>query len=186
MTKIQFLKQLDFTLKDLSYLERKDILKDYEEYFDIGLEEGKTEEQISFSLGSPDEISKELLSTYNIKKIKNTDTSPNILRALISILGLGFFNLVFILGPFLGLLGVLFAGWMSGLSFLISPFLILIKSLFSPSSFELFELFSSIALSGVGIFLLLGMFFVSKILIKVFIKYIKLNIKIITGGSKYD
>lgn len=44
LTKSQFLKELEFSLKDLSNLERQDILNDYEEHFTFGLQEGKTEE----------------------------------------------------------------------------------------------------------------------------------------------
>lgn len=186
MTKIQFLKQLDFALKNLSASERQDILKDYEEYFDIGLEEGKTEEQIAFSLGDPEEIAKELLITYHIKKVETKDTSSNMLRTLIAIIGLGFFNLVFILGPYLALLGIVLGGWITGITFIGSPFLLFIKFLIIPSSFKLLELFSSIALCGAGIFLILGMFFVTKLIIKISIRYVELNLKIITGGSRYE
>lgn len=186
MTKFQFLKELEFSLKNLSVLERQDILKDYEEHFTFGLEEGKTEEQISFSLGYPDEIAKELLSNYNIRIINSNDSSNdksnNILKSFIIGIALLFFNLTFILGPLLGLGGILLGFWITGFSFLVSPILVLIKSLFSLLSFNLFELFSSIGLSGFGILILIGMFFVSKFLVKALIKYIKLNIKLITGG----
>ena len=182
MTKFQFLKELEFSLRDLSRLERQDILKDYEDHFNFGLEEGKTEEQISFSLGHPDEIAKELLSNYNIRIINSNDKSNNILKSFIIGIALLFFNLTFILGPLLGLGGILLSFWITGFSFLVSPILVLIKSLFSLLSFNLFELFSSIGLSGFGILILIGMYFVSKFLIKVLIKYIKLNIKLITGG----
>ncbi len=53
MTKDKFLQQLNVSLKRLSEKERADILKDYEEHFTFGLEEGKTEEEITASLGSP-------------------------------------------------------------------------------------------------------------------------------------
>lgn len=53
MSKSKFLQQLNESLKPLSVKERADILQDYEEHFSIGLEEGKTEEEIVTSLGSP-------------------------------------------------------------------------------------------------------------------------------------
>ncbi|MED3923350.1 DUF1700 domain-containing protein, partial [Priestia aryabhattai] len=46
MSKSKFLQQLNESLKPLSSKERADILQDYEEHFSIGLEEGKTEEEI--------------------------------------------------------------------------------------------------------------------------------------------
>ena len=62
MNKETFLKQLDASLTKLPQDERRDIIQDYEEYFAIGLEEGKTEEQIAGSLGSPSQIAKEMIS----------------------------------------------------------------------------------------------------------------------------
>ncbi len=49
-------------LKDYLKKERADILKDYEEHFTFGLEEGKSEEEIVASLGSPAQIAKRVIS----------------------------------------------------------------------------------------------------------------------------
>ena len=48
MTKNEFLQQLNASLKRLSEKERADILKDYEEHFTFGLEEGKGRRNCSF------------------------------------------------------------------------------------------------------------------------------------------
>ena len=45
MNREQFIRQLDELLKKLRDDERRDILQDFEEHFDIGLEQGKTEEK---------------------------------------------------------------------------------------------------------------------------------------------
>lgn len=60
MNKKQFLTTLESSLKKLPIDERQDIIDYYEEHFAIGLEEGKTEEQISSSLGSPRQIAKDM------------------------------------------------------------------------------------------------------------------------------
>ncbi len=46
MSKEQFLKELSSHLRKLPDEERKDILFDYEEHFQFGIEEGKTESEI--------------------------------------------------------------------------------------------------------------------------------------------
>lgn len=53
MTKTEFLQQLYNHLLPLSQSERNDIISDFEEHFAVGLESGKTEEQICKELGDP-------------------------------------------------------------------------------------------------------------------------------------
>lgn len=90
MTKDQFLKQLRAGLQKLSIEEQQDILHDYEEHFFNGLEEGKTEAEIAASLGSPQQISKELLATYHLEKAENAISTGNVFRAIWAVIGLGF------------------------------------------------------------------------------------------------
>ncbi len=69
-------------------------LKDYEEHFTFGLEEGKSEEEIVASLGSPAQIAKELLADYHIEKVTTSATTGNVFRAIWAVIGLGFFQFV--------------------------------------------------------------------------------------------
>lgn len=70
MSKEGFLKELSSYLRKLPEEERQDILLDYEEHFQFGLEEGKTESEIIQSLGSPKVIAKELLAMYRFDEMK--------------------------------------------------------------------------------------------------------------------
>lgn len=108
MTKNKFLQQLNASLKRLSEKERTDILKDYEEHFTFGLEEGKSEEEIVASLGSPAQIAKELLADYHIEKVTASATTGNVFRAIWAVIGLGFFNLLIVLGPAITLAALIF------------------------------------------------------------------------------
>ncbi|HLV08955.1 MAG TPA: DUF1700 domain-containing protein [Halanaerobiales bacterium] len=186
MTKEQFLKQLAKGLKRLPAEERQDILRDYQEHFMIGIEEGETEEGISASLGSPRQIAKELLATYHLEQVETTTTTGNILRAMYAVLGLGFLNLVFVLGPFIALIGVLVAGWVAGTAFIISPLLVITDAVVHPGTFQAFFLFFSIMLCGLGFFINIGMFFATKAAADGFIRYLKFNMKIVKGGHKND
>jgi uncharacterized membrane protein len=186
MNKEKFSRQLDLSLKKLSSKERQDILQDYEEHFAIGLEEGKTEEEIAASLGSPSQIAKELLASYHLEKVEATVSTGNIIRAVWAVIGLGFFNLVIVLGPFLALLGIIFAGWAMGVGFVFAPLLVLIDAVVNYGTFQFFDLFISLALCGIGLFIVIGMFPATKSVINGFVRYLKYNASIVKGGLKRD
>jgi uncharacterized membrane protein len=184
MNKNQFLTELDASLQRISAEERQDILLDFEEHFAIGLEEGKTEEEISAGLGMPHQIAKEMLASYHIEKVEATATTGNVFRAVWAVIGLGFFNLVIVLGPFIALIGILFAGWVAGISFIASPILVVVGTIIHPGTFELFSLFLSLALAGLGLFIVIGMYFATRVLINGFVRYLKFNTKLVKGGLK--
>ncbi|MFT8322287.1 MAG: DUF1700 domain-containing protein [Bacillus sp. (in: firmicutes)] len=186
MNKDQFLKQLSADLNRLSHEERQDIIQDYEEHFLIGLEEGKTENEIAEALGSPQQIAKELLASYHLEKVESRATTGNMFRAIWAVIGLGFFNLVIVLGPFIALVSLIFSGWLMSISFIMSPILVLIGVVFQPDTFELFSLFFSLLLCGIGFFIGIGMLFLTKIAAKGFVRYLKFNVSLVKGGLKHD
>ncbi|KRF50140.1 hypothetical protein ASG97_15825 [Bacillus sp. Soil745] len=184
MNKEQFLKQLNASLTRLSLEEREDILQDYEEYFEIGMEEGKSEQEISKSLGNPKQISKELMATYHLGQVEQTTSAGNVMRAVWAVIGLGFFNLVIVLGPFIALIGVVIAGWVSAIAFVLAPLGALFNLVLG--NFQLFDLFFALGLCGIGIFIAMGMFVATSALTKGFIRYLKFNASLVKGGLKND
>jgi len=184
MNKEQFLKQLNASLTRLSLEEREDILQDYEEYFEIGMEEGKSEQEISKSLGNPKQISKELMATYHLGQVEQTTSAGNVMRAVWAVIGLGFFNLVIVLGPFIALIGVVIAGWVSAIAFILAPLGALFNLVLG--NFQLFDLFFALGLCGIGIFIAMGMFVATNALTKGFIRYLKFNASLVKGGLKND
>lgn len=183
MNKEQFLKQLEGSLKSLSIEERKDILQDYEEYFAIGLESEKSEEEIAASLGNPKQIAKELLASYHLDVVEQTTSASNILRAVWAVIGLGFFNVLIVLAPFCALVGFVFSGWLASVAFILSPLGILVNLFIG--QFIITDLFLSLGLCGIGIFVAMGMFYVTKYLTKGFVRYLKFNITFVKGGLKH-
>ncbi|MDM5282605.1 DUF1700 domain-containing protein [Peribacillus frigoritolerans] len=184
MNKEQFLKQLNASLTRLSLEEREDILQDYEEYFEIGMEEGKSEQEISKSLGNPKQISKELMATYHLGQVEQTTSAGNVMRAVWAVIGLGFFNLVIVLGPFIALIGVVIAGWVSAIAFILAPLGALFNLVLG--NFQLFDLFFALGLCGIGIFIAMGMFVATSALTKGFIRYLNFNASLVKGGLKND
>lgn len=186
MNKEHFIKKLNGSLKRLPVDERQDILQDFEEHFFIGTQEGKTEEEVSLSLGSPVQIGKEMLAEYHLEKVDMKASTGNIFRALWAVAGLSFFNLVIVLGPLLGLMAILFAGWVIGISFIASPLLVLVDSVFQSASFDVLNLFISIALAGFGLLILTGMFKTTQWLTTMFIRYLHYNVQFVKGGMKHE
>lgn len=184
MTEEQFMKQLNANLNQLSTEERQDILQDYQEHFEMGKVEGKTEETIAEALGYPEKIAKELLATYHLEKAETNITTGNVMRAVWAGIGLGFFNLVIVLGPFMALVGVVIAGWAVGLSFILMPLAALAELVFFPGTFAFFDLFSTLAFSGLGLFIIVGMYYATKIGTRLFIRYLKYNVSFVKGGMK--
>lgn len=76
MTENQFINELENALKRLPTDERNDILQDIREYFSDGREDGKAEEEIAASLGSPAKIAAELLEAYPFKETAEMSVSP--------------------------------------------------------------------------------------------------------------
>lgn len=186
MTKDKFLQDLNKALDKLPKAERDDILQDYEDHFAFGFEEGKTEEEISNSLGMPSQIAKDLLANYHIERATTSATTGNIFRAMWAIIGLSFFNLVIVLGPAIALAAIIFSGWLVGIAFIASPLMVIVDAILNPGGFMLFNVFISLALCGAGFFIVFAMFYITKFVNKGFISYLKFNMNLVKGGLKND
>lgn len=185
MNKEQFLKQLEEHLYSLSRDERQDVLKDFEEHFAIGIEKGETEQHIAASLGLPKQIAKEVLSNYNLEEPETIvqQSEPDLARTIMITILLVMFNLIIMLGPFMALFGIIFSGWVTGLVFIASPFLFLLKVMLMPDQAHLFELFMTIGLAGLGILLGIAMFYITRFSIQLTVRYVKFNIRIAKGEN---
>ncbi|WP_163582421.1 HAAS signaling domain-containing protein [Gracilibacillus saliphilus] len=184
MNKKEFLTSLESRLQKLSKEERQDILQDFNEHFEVGKEEGKTEEEIAHSLGSPSQIEKEILASYYVEKVESTSSASNIFKAVWAVIGLSFFNLVIVLGPFIAIVSLIAAGWITGAAFVLSPLLFLINVAVFPDSFEFFDMFFSLTLCGLGLLVVIGMVYLTRFGTKGLIKYLNYNVNLVKGGMK--
>ncbi len=140
-----YLTELRQHLSRLPEAEREDILRDQEEFFREALLSGRTEADVIGSLGDPKQLAKTLIAESRISASENalgvtlasgatnegSAPLPNAsftaqmnatLRAFLAILTLAPFNLIFVLGPFIGVMACLFAGWAAGGALLITGF----------------------------------------------------------------
>lgn len=193
MNKDDFLFRLKSDLNEIPESERNEILADYEEHFVIGLEKGRTEEDIVKSLGNPKTLAKQLKATYYIDKAQEDKNASNVMRAVFASVAIGLFNVIFVLGPLLGLIGVLIGLYAVSIGFTISGIIIFISAFWDISAGNIIHLgnvtqlsflsmFSlGIGFAGLGVLIGIGDYYITLGFFKIVLKYLKANLKIIKG-----
>jgi len=189
MNKKEFLGRLSELIKDIPEEEKKDILFDYEEHFRIGLEKGRKEEEIAVSLGDPKIIAKQSRASLILKEAEKTTSANNIMRAIFAAVGLGFFNLIIVLGPAIGLIGILVALFATAFAVTISGAAILFGTILGPLFvFDIYIPLTAvvsiplgIGLTSLGLLSIIGVFYLTKFFYKLSIVYLKMNLQIITN-----
>jgi len=195
MNKDQFLSQLRRGLGSLPDAEKQEILYDYEEHFRMGLSDGKSEEQIAQSLGNPRVIG----NAYRIDAMLDEPreggriTAVSVLRAVFASISLTFLNLIFVLGPFMGLVGVLIGLWAVAFSLTVAGIrLMLFPILPNPSPFvnipipmtnNAFVFFSGLGVGALGVLASIGMGCVTRGFFLGVAAYVKFNARIISGAK---
>ncbi|MDQ0230827.1 DUF1700 domain-containing protein [Metabacillus malikii] len=182
MNKERFLKELSNQLKKMPNEDRQEVLTDFEEHFQVGLENGKTEEEISKSLGHPKVIAKELLADFMVAQAETDQSVASITRAIFATISLSFFNIIVLLAPVVLIIGLYVSLGLIAVAFTISPLLLIVGFIFGTTSDFVLELFMSITLCGIGLLLSIATIYVGKFLYKVIIRYVKFNVKVIKGG----
>lgn len=191
MNRAEFLSRLNKLLDYLPSREREDILYDYEEHFRMGISDGKTEKEIVKSFGSPESIAKQYRASLMLEKAEYDTSTTNMFRAIFATISLGFFNIVFVLGPFLGVVGVLLGLFGVSIGVIVSGFSLLLGILLDPlfnsyisipmafSSNPLATVFLAIAFTSLGLIFFIGNCYLTKLLYKITLKYLKFNLRII-------
>lgn len=187
MNRTEFIQTLRNALHGIPEEELKDILYDYEEHFQIGLSKGKTEAEISKELGNPKNIAKSYKASFTISEAENNPSSKNLLKAIVAATALGFFNLIIVLGPFLAIVGLLVGLYGVSIGFVIGgigSFFGTIAAPFFPFTIylgvhPLTSISFGIGLVALGVLMLIGSFYLTKLLYQGTIKYLKWNIDII-------
>jgi len=191
MNKKQFINELERNIKGLSKEDREEIIRDYEEHFEIGKKKGRKEEEISISLGDPRQLAKQAKIELLVSKAEEKKSVRNIFRMILATIGMGFFNLIFVVGIFCALFGVIiaffvagFAIVLSGLVLIIVAFLPTIDLFYIPAFNSVSMFFGGITLISFGMLFTIGTYYLGKGFSSITIKYVKLNIKIVKGSKK--
>ena len=196
MNKSEFMNVLESQLEGIPATDKTEILYDYDEHFRMGIEQGKTEEQVSEALGNPKTIGKQFKATVAVEQAQTSASTGNMLRAVVAVISLGFFNLVFVIGPFMGIVGVLIGIFaaacgliIAGVAVLISVFAfpiigpyLNVPGFFYANPVGLVAL--SLGLTSLGLLFFIGNFYLAKLFYRGTIKYLQMNIRIINGGGR--
>lgn len=192
MNKTEFMSSLGRHLGNIDEGQKSEILYDYDEHFSIAFEKGKTEEEICAALGNPQALARQFKVECLLKKAQDDSSAKNIFSAVFAALGLGFFNIIFVLGPFLGAAGALIGLFTAAFAIAVSGLAVLVSALFLPWMISIPDglyistetiMLISIALISLGTLCTIGMLKVSKWFLHLILKYLKFNLKFITKGN---
>ena len=192
-TEQEFTRILRSRLADtLSPEELNDIISDYTEHFRIGKTEGGSEEDLFRSLGAPEDVAREIRASHLVKKAEDDRSCKNILHAVLATIGLGLFNLVFVLIPFIILVLMLFIIFIVGIAFAVSGPVAGIFALLQLAGLPAFAIwfsplagvFFSIGITTLGLLLVIGDLFLARFFYHLGIRYLKWNIGVITGTER--
>ncbi|MDM5227276.1 DUF1700 domain-containing protein [Cytobacillus sp. NJ13] len=185
MRQTEFLQRLSKLLENVPKEEKQDMLYDYEEHFRLAMESGKSETEITAELGKPEIIAKECIANYHLERASENQSVSSLFRAIYAAIGLGFFNFVFLLGPFIAAVAVIFSFFVVSFAFLITP-LAAIASIFTVGSIAEFflNLFISIGLAGLGLIIGVGSLKLTRAFLALSTNYVRSNLNIIKGENK--
>jgi len=169
--------------------ELDDIISDYTEHFTVGKVNGRTDDDLWKSLGSPEDVAREIRVMHLVKKAEDVRSCKNIFHAVIATLGLGLFNLVFVLAPFILLLVMLLVIFIIGVLFtILGPvaFVYSVLQLMGLPAFAIWVsplagIFISIGMTSLGLLIIIGEYYLARFFYHVAIQYLKWNISVITG-----
>lgn len=194
MNKKQYIEKLVKYLKGLPKEEIEDIARDFDEYFEIGKERGRKEEEVSVSLGNPKALAKQIKLESYIKKAEQTASAANIGRAVFTSVGLSFFNLIFFLPLFMVIFAVIVTLFSVAVSIGAAGITGTVASFFYPlySQYITFEvniaaqIFAFIGLGSFGILFFVGDIYLAKLIYRLIVKYLRFNLNIIKGRRQQD
>jgi uncharacterized membrane protein len=169
--------------------ELEDIVSDYAEHFAIGKTNGRTDEELWRSLGSPEDVAREIRATHLVRRAEDSRSAGNLFRAVVATLGLGLFNLVFVLVPFLLLVLMLLLVFIIGVIFTLFGPVAFVSSVLHLAGVPAFSvwlsptagLFISLGMTSLGLLLIIGDYYLGRFFYHVGIQYLKWNISTITG-----
>ena len=171
MTRKQFIVTLKKSMSGLPEAEKRGILSDYEEHFTIGLQKGKGEEEIAQSRGNPKTIGKAIRIDALLQDKEEGYSVATVFRVLLAGLSLGLFNIIIVIGPYLGLVAVVISLWAVALSLSLSGVAVILALILQPifpAAFSFaglnmaFLIFASIGVSALGLLGLIGMWQLSR------------------------
>lgn len=194
MKRQEFIKNLKSELFGIPMVDIEDIIRDQEEMINDALKAGRTEDSIIQSFGDPKELARNLKAEIKIEKAGDEKKLSKQVRGVFGAVGallvLAPFNLIFVLGPFLAVLGVTFAGWtlavgMGGVAvLLLGAFLLEFLFIGAALTVQLSTFFTFLGCIGLAALFIVGMYYITKIVFKLILSYLKWNLNFIQNQAR--
>ncbi|MCX7773842.1 MAG: DUF1700 domain-containing protein [Clostridia bacterium] len=192
MNRKQFLMTLHEQLEGLPGDIKADAMTKYDDLFKLGASQGKTEEEVSFSLGDPVILARQIRQQATYAAPASPIRRTNVFRSFFMFFVMFFFNMIFFVGPFFACLGVLIGMWgaafgmsIGGVGVLGAAFYTIISpalyhTLVTGFSFTTI-MSGAVLMSTAGILLGMGCWYTSKWFYKLVVSYTRWNFRVIIG-----
>lgn len=194
MKRDQFIAELRRSLNKLSQIEVEDIVRDQNEYISDAMAAGRTEDDVIASLGDPKSLASSLQADIKIQLAENAPSFNKqvslTVSALFAILALAPLNIIFVLGPFVALLGLLVAGWAVAMALFASAIAVFagffLKLVFMSAGIwtHLSTLFFSLGMIGISVIAFIIMFWITSSILDLTISYLKWNLNFIKARAQ--
>ncbi|RZA13946.1 MAG: DUF1700 domain-containing protein [Proteobacteria bacterium] len=196
MTEHEFINQLSSALHSLPAAQRDDILVEYRSHFFEAKEHGKSEEDIANGFGDPKAVARTYVADYHFEQWQKPSEGQGVgrsfshlTRAVLMIISLLFFNFFFILWPVLAAGFVLLWAWIvvicAGLLSTLIAVLGLIGGvatvLLPNVSTQFAVAFYALGTATLSCLLGFGLYRLSQLAIRGILRYIKLNINLVSA-----
>lgn len=200
MNQQEFLNDLHSQLETISHENTESIVAHHQEFFRIGQEQGRTEEEIIASLGTPQTIARYYQAHHMINLAELESSIFNLIHAIKAVLSLGISNLVLVLGPVLGVAGAMAALFTAGAAVSIAGLLLFIGvlvNLLQPGVFQIPALLysdgltaaatlcMSVGLTALGMLFLIGDYYLWRILYRGTLRYLHFRLRLTRKEDTY-
>ncbi|MDF0480645.1 DUF1700 domain-containing protein [Vagococcus sp. PNs007] len=210
MNKEHFLTELKIKLRPLPKKEQAYFLHLYNDKFNQLLDEGLEEVYVSKQLGHPQHIAEEILKEYGIKPTdysseKSSDWQEfsssdayddhpyyqsfseqqkkpaSFFIRFCQVAGVLLFNGLFMIWMIFGALALLFGIWLTVLILTLSPLIGIVAFFLNSGAMAMFQIFASIALSGIGVIGLALLIPITKAVTQLLKHYTTWNLRLLRG-----
>lgn len=181
MDKITFLNYLEDELSRLPKTERDKIMYEYETKFF----ETQNEEELIHELDNPKAIAKKIYANTAIKDAEMAPNFKNVFHAIMATLGLSFFNILFVITPFLFITFLLLIVVLIGAIMILGPIVSVVNIFINGFHWiDITNILFAFSFLGLGLMLVITGLKLIEISYKGILKYLKRCIKIIKRSAE--
>ncbi len=131
MTRNEFIRRLKAALKGMPQEDIADIVADYEEHFEAGRADGRSEEEVAAALGNPARLARELRFEAGYRNWESARSPSSAWSAILAFMGLATIDILILLPIVLPVIGVLVALYIAVIAVFIAGGFVLVAGPFS-------------------------------------------------------